>query len=32
MLPPSIDSLLVKHKNAIQNAIHTERVHEELVS
>tara|TARA_R110002012_G_scaffold312248_1_gene522664 strand:+ start:231761 stop:232210 length:450 start_codon:yes stop_codon:yes gene_type:complete len=32
MLPPSIDSLLVKHKNAIQNAINTERVHEELVS
>jgi uncharacterized protein (TIGR02284 family) len=31
-LPPSIDSLLVKHKNAIQSAINTEKVHEELVS
>lgn len=31
-LPPSIDSLLVKHKNAIQAAINTEKVHEEMVS
>ncbi|WP_179343350.1 ferritin-like domain-containing protein [Winogradskyella ursingii] len=31
-LPPSIDALLVKHKNAIQAAINTEKVHEELVS
>ena len=31
-LPPSIDSLLIKHKNAIQSAINTEKVHEELVS
>ena len=31
-LPPSIDSLLLKHKNAIQAAINTEKVHEELVS
>ncbi|WP_040247186.1 ferritin-like domain-containing protein [Psychroserpens mesophilus] len=31
-LPPSIDSLLVKHKNSIQAAINTEKVHEELVS
>jgi len=31
-LPPSIDSLLIKHKNAIQAAINTEKVHEELVS
>ncbi len=31
-LPPSIDSLLAKHKNAIQSAINTEKVHEELVS
>lgn len=31
-LPPSIDSLLVKHKNAIQSAINSEKVHEELVS
>lgn len=31
-LPPSIDSLLVKQKNAIQAAINTEKVHEELVS
>lgn len=31
-LPPSIDALLLKHKNAIQSAINTEKVHEELVS
>ncbi len=31
-LPPSIDSLLIKHKNAIQAAINTETVHEEMVS
>ncbi|WP_430466885.1 ferritin-like domain-containing protein [Winogradskyella ouciana] len=31
-LPPSIDSLLIKHKNAIQAAINTEKVHEEIVS
>ncbi|WP_104735415.1 ferritin-like domain-containing protein [Hanstruepera ponticola] len=31
-LPPSIDSLLTKQKNAIQAAINTEKVHEELVS
>ncbi|MGB3608367.1 ferritin-like domain-containing protein [Psychroserpens sp.] len=31
-LPPSIDSLLVKHKQAIVSAINTEKVHEELVS
>lgn len=31
-LPPSIDAILVKHKNAIQSAINTERVQEELVS
>lgn len=31
-LPPSIDSLLIKHKNAIQSAINTEKLHEELVS
>jgi uncharacterized protein (TIGR02284 family) len=31
-LPPSIDKLLIKHKNAIQSAINTEKVHEELVS
>lgn len=31
-LPPSIDSILIKHKNAIQAAINTEKVHEELVS
>ena len=31
-LPPSIDALIVKHKNAIQAAINTEKVHEELVS
>ncbi|MTE26338.1 ferritin-like domain-containing protein [Winogradskyella ouciana] len=31
-LPPSIDSLLIKHKNAIQAAINTEKVHEEMVS
>lgn len=31
-LPPSIDSILIKQKNAIQAAINTEKVHEELVS
>ena len=31
-LPPSIDSILFNQKNAIQAAINTERVHEELVS
>ncbi|RAJ18142.1 ferritin-like domain-containing protein [Olleya aquimaris] len=31
-LPPSIDNLLNKHRNAIQAAINTEKVHEELVS
>ncbi|WP_111308640.1 ferritin-like domain-containing protein [Confluentibacter sediminis] len=31
-LPPTIDSLLLKHKSAIQAAINTEKVHEELVS
>ena len=31
-LPPTIDSLLTKQKNAIQVSINTENVHEELVS
>lgn len=31
-LPPSIDALLFKHRNAIQSAINTQKVHEELVS
>jgi uncharacterized protein (TIGR02284 family) len=31
-LPPSIDKLVLKHRNAIQSAINTEKVHEELVS
>lgn len=31
-LPPTIDSLLNKHKNAIQAAINIEKVQEELVS
>lgn len=31
-LPPSIDALLIKHRKAIQSAINTEKVHEELVS
>lgn len=31
-LPPTIDALLIKHKNAIQSAINTEKVHEDLVS
>ena len=31
-LPPTIDSMLLKQKNAIQSAINTEKVHEELVS
>ncbi|TJY37945.1 ferritin-like domain-containing protein [Pontimicrobium aquaticum] len=32
VLPPTIDSLLTKQRNAIQSAINTEKVHEELVS
>ena len=32
VFPPSIDSLLSKQKNAIQSAINTVKVHEELVS
>ncbi len=31
-LPPSIDSLLIKQKNAVQAAINSEKVYEELVS
>lgn len=31
-LPPSIDAMLLKHRNAIQSAINTEKVQEELVS
>ncbi|RCW93901.1 uncharacterized protein (TIGR02284 family) [Winogradskyella arenosi] len=31
-LPPSIDALLLKHKNAIQAAINTEKVEEELLA
>lgn len=31
-LPPTIDSLIAKHRNAIQAAINTEKLHEELVS
>lgn len=31
-LPPSLDSLLIKQKSAIQAAINTEKLHEELVS
>lgn len=31
-LPPTIDSLLLKHRDSIQSAINTEKVHEELVS
>tara|TARA_R110000868_G_scaffold121404_3_gene322061 strand:- start:158 stop:607 length:450 start_codon:yes stop_codon:yes gene_type:complete len=31
-MPPTIDSMLIKQKNAIQAAINTEKVHEELVS
>jgi len=31
-LPPSIESILIKQKNAIQAAINTEKVKEELVS
>ncbi|AXO81843.1 PA2169 family four-helix-bundle protein [Olleya aquimaris] len=31
-LPPTIDNLILKHRNAIQAAINTEKVHEELVS
>ena len=31
-LPPTIDSLLIKHKNAIQSAINIEKVEEELIS
>ncbi|WP_452222308.1 ferritin-like domain-containing protein [Lacinutrix salivirga] len=32
VFPPSIDSLLAKQKNAVQSAINTVKVHEELVS
>lgn len=31
-LPPSIDSLLITHKNAIQSAINTEKSYKEMVS
>ena len=31
-LPPTIDALLLKHKNAIQAAINTVKVQEELIS
>ncbi|WP_034045813.1 ferritin-like domain-containing protein [Wocania ichthyoenteri] len=31
-LPPSIDTMLFKQRNAIRAAINTEKVHEELVS
>jgi uncharacterized protein (TIGR02284 family) len=31
-LPPSIVKLLIKHRDAIQSAINSEKVHEELVS
>lgn len=31
-LPPTIDAMLFKQRNAIQAAINTEKVHEELVS
>ncbi|GAL72757.1 hypothetical protein JCM19302_3251 [Jejuia pallidilutea] len=31
-LPPSIDNMLIKQRDAIQAAINTEKVHEELVS
>ncbi|PKG53359.1 MULTISPECIES: ferritin-like domain-containing protein [Olleya] len=31
-LPPTIDNLIAKHRHAIQAAINTEKVHEELVS
>ena len=31
-LPPTLDAMLLKHRNAIQSAINTEKVHEELVS
>lgn len=31
-LPPTIDNLIGKHRHAIQAAINTEKVHEELVS
>lgn len=31
-LPPSIDALLLRHKNAIQGAINSEKVQEELIS
>ena len=31
-LPPTIDAMLFRHRNAIQSAINTEKVHEELVS
>ena len=31
-LPPTIDELIFRHRNSIQAAIKTEKVHEELVS
>jgi len=31
-LPPTIDAMLFKQRNAIQSAINTEKVHEELIS
>ena len=31
-LPPTIDELIFRHRNSLQAAIHTEKVHEELVS
>ncbi len=31
-LPPTIDELILRHRNSIQAAINTEKVHEELVS
>ena len=31
-LPPTIDELIYRHRNSIQAAINTEKVHEELVS
>ncbi|UAB76151.1 PA2169 family four-helix-bundle protein [Mesoflavibacter sp. SCSIO 43206] len=31
-LPPTIDELIFRHRNSIQAAINTEKVHEELVS
>ena len=31
-LPPTIDELILRHRNSIQAAINTEKVHKELVS